>query len=47
MHAGPMEVAVPSYFPKEPSEDGDAHVCAVPLATGTYVPVCVFLPGTT
>lgn len=46
MHAGAMEVAVPSYFPQEPSEDGDAHVCAVPLATGTYVPVCVFLRGT-
>jgi hypothetical protein len=47
MHAGPMEVFVPHYFLQEPSEDGDAHVCAVSLTTGTYLPVCVFMPGTT
>jgi len=47
MHAGPIEVFVPRYFVQRPSEDGDAHVCAVSIATGTYLPVCVFMPGTT
>ena len=46
MHAGPIEVLVPRHFVQEPSEDGDAHVCTVSIATGTYLPVCVFMPGT-
>jgi hypothetical protein len=45
MHVGYMEVVVPSKFPKQPSQDANAHVC-VSIATGTYVPVCVFMPGT-
>jgi hypothetical protein len=47
MHAGAVEVVVPRNFIREPSQDSDAHVCAIPLVPGTYVPVCVFLPGTT
>ena len=46
MHAGPIEVVVPRYFLQEPSADGDAHVCAVAIAVGRYLPVCVFMPGT-
>ena len=45
MHVGYMEVVVPRNFVKEPSVDADAHVC-VSIATGTYRPVCVFIPGT-
>jgi len=45
MHVGYMEVLVPRSFLKERSEDADAHVC-VSIATGTYRPICVFLPGT-
>jgi hypothetical protein len=45
MHAGYMEVVVPRNFVKEVSEDADAHVC-VSIATGTYRPICVFMPGT-
>jgi hypothetical protein len=45
MHVGYMEVVVPRDFVKQPSEDTDAHVC-VSIATGTYRPVCVFMPGT-
>jgi hypothetical protein len=47
MRAGSMEVFVPSDFVQEPSPDSDAHVCAVSSGTGGYVPVCVFMPGTT
>ena len=46
MHVGYIDVVVPSKFPKQPSQDANAHVC-VSIATGTYRPVCVFLPGTT
>jgi hypothetical protein len=46
MHVGYIEVAVRSNFPKQPSQDANAHVC-VSIATGTYRPVCVFMPGTT
>jgi hypothetical protein len=46
MHVGYIEVVVPSKFPKQPSQDANAHVC-VSIASGTYRPVCVFLPGTT
>ena len=45
LHVGYIEVVVPRDFVKEPSEDTDAHVC-VSIATGTYRPVCVFMPGT-
>ena len=45
MHVGYIEVVVPRDFVKQPSEDTDAHVC-VSIATGTYRPVCVFMPGT-
>jgi hypothetical protein len=45
MHVGYMEVVVPRNFVLEVSEDADAHVC-VSIATGTYRPVCVFMPGT-
>jgi len=47
MHAGGIEVFVPRHFLQEPSVDGDPHVCAVSIATGVYLPVCVFMPGTT
>ena len=46
MHAGPMKVMVPRFFVQEPSADGDAHICAVSIAIGIYLPVCVFMPGT-
>ena len=45
MHVGYMEVVVPRNFVTQPSEDMDAHVC-VSIATGTFRPVCVFMPGT-
>ena len=45
MHVGYMQVVVPRNFVTQPSEDMDAHVC-VSIATGTFRPVCVFMPGT-
>jgi len=45
MHVGWMEVVVPRNFVKQPSQDADAHVC-ISFATGTFRPVCVFIPGT-
>lgn len=45
MHVGWMEVVVPRNFAKQPSQDADAHVC-ISFATGTFRPVCVFMPGT-
>ena len=45
MHAGPMHVLIPRYFVQGLSQDGDAHVCAVSIAVGVYIPVCVFMPG--
>jgi hypothetical protein len=44
MHVGFIEVVVPRNFIKEPSADADAHVC-ISIATGTFRPVCVFMPG--
>ena len=44
-HVGWMEVVVLHNFVKQPSEDADAHVC-ISFATGTFRPVCVFMPGT-
>jgi hypothetical protein len=45
MHVGWIEVVVPRNFVKQPSQDADAHVC-MSIATGTFRPVCVFMPGT-
>ena len=45
MHVGWIEVVVPRNFVKQPSQDADAHVC-ISFATGTFRPVCVFMPGT-
>jgi hypothetical protein len=45
MYVGWMEAVVPRNFVKQPSQDADAHVC-ISFATGTFRPVCVFMPGT-
>jgi len=45
MHVGWIEVVVPRNFVKQPSQDAYAHVC-MSIATGTFRPVCVFMPGT-
>jgi hypothetical protein len=45
MHVGWIKVVVPRNFVKQPSQDADAHVC-MSIATGTFRPVCVFMPGT-
>jgi hypothetical protein len=45
MHVGWMAIVVPHNFARQPSQDADAHVC-ISFATGTFRPVCVFMPGT-
>ena len=45
MSVGSLRLFVPETMVKQPSQDGDAHICLVLAPNGTYGVRCVFLPG--